>query len=80
MFVAFRAITYSSLFIGLLLIYLPTRVLAWSGIVSPKAIEGPQIIGMILGSAGAVVALCCIVTFAWIGRALQHPLTRRGGS
>jgi hypothetical protein len=30
MFVAFRAITYSSLFIGLLLIYLPTRVLSRS--------------------------------------------------
>jgi hypothetical protein len=32
MFVAFRAIAYSTLFIAFLLIYLPARVLSWSGI------------------------------------------------
>jgi hypothetical protein len=38
MFVFARAVTYSVLFIGFLLIYLPARVLSWSGIVRP-AIE-----------------------------------------
>ncbi len=73
MFVAFRAITYSTLFIGLLLIYLPTRVLSWSGIVRPAAIEGPQIMGMMIGSAGALVALSCIFTFVRIGRGTPAP-------
>src|SRR5271156_466887 len=73
MFVAVRAITYSTLFIGLLLIYLPARVLSWSGIVRPAVIAGPQIIGMILASAGAVVALWCILPFAWIGRGTPAP-------
>jgi protein-S-isoprenylcysteine O-methyltransferase Ste14 len=73
MFVVFRAITYSTLFIGFLLIYLPTRVLSWSGIGRPTAIEGQQIMGMIIGSTGAVVALWCIFTFVWIGRGTPAP-------
>jgi protein-S-isoprenylcysteine O-methyltransferase Ste14 len=73
MFVTFRAITYSTLFVGLLLIYLPARVLSWSGIVRPTAIEAPQIIGTIIGSTGAVLALSCIFTFAWIGRGTPAP-------
>jgi protein-S-isoprenylcysteine O-methyltransferase Ste14 len=72
MFVTFRAITYSTLFIGLLLIYLPTRVLSWTGIVRPT-IEAPQITGLMIGSIGAVIALCCIFTFAWIGRGTPAP-------
>ena len=73
MFVTFWAITYSTLFVGLLLIYLPARVLSWSGIVRPTAIEAPQIIGAIIGSAGAVVALSCVFTFVWIGRGTPAP-------
>jgi protein-S-isoprenylcysteine O-methyltransferase Ste14 len=73
MFVAFRAVVWATLFIGFLLIYLPTRVLSWSGIVRPPAIEAPQIAGMILGSAGAVVALWCIFTFARIGKGTPAP-------
>ena len=72
MFVILRTITYSTLFIGLLLIYLPTRVLSWSGIVRPTAIEGPQI-GMIIGSTGAVIALWCIFTFVRIGGGTPAP-------
>jgi protein-S-isoprenylcysteine O-methyltransferase Ste14 len=73
MFVTFRAITYSTLFVGLLLIYLPARVLSWSGIVRPTAVGSPQIIGTIIGSAGALVALSCVFTFVWIGRGTPAP-------
>jgi protein-S-isoprenylcysteine O-methyltransferase Ste14 len=72
MFITFRAILYSTLFIGFLLIYMPSRVLSWSGIVRP-AIEEPQIIGMIVGTAGAVIALWCIFTFVRIGRGTPAP-------
>jgi protein-S-isoprenylcysteine O-methyltransferase Ste14 len=73
MFVVVRAITYAALFIGLLLVYVPARLLSWSGIVRPAAMETPQIAGMIIGAAGAAVALWCVVTFAWIGRGTPAP-------
>ena len=47
MVIAFRAIVYATFFIGFLLIYLPARLLSWSGIVRP-AIEGPQIMESLL--------------------------------
>jgi protein-S-isoprenylcysteine O-methyltransferase Ste14 len=72
MFVFARAVTYSALFIGFLLIYLPARVLSWSGIVRP-AIAVPQVAGMFLGAVGAAVALWCIFTFATIGRGTPAP-------
>src|SRR4026209_2188641 len=73
MFVLVRAVTYAVLFIGLLLIYVPARLLAWSGIVRPAAIEVQQIVGLILGSAGAAVVLWCILTFVSIGRGTPAP-------
>ena len=47
MFVFARAMTYATLFIGLVLVYAPARVLAWSGIVRPTAIGAQQIAGMV---------------------------------
>jgi protein-S-isoprenylcysteine O-methyltransferase Ste14 len=73
MFVAFRAITYSTLFVAFLLIYLPTRVLARSGISRPLLIEWPQIVGMIIATAGALIAAWCIFTFVWIGSGTPAP-------
>jgi protein-S-isoprenylcysteine O-methyltransferase Ste14 len=73
MFVLVRAVTYAVLFIGLVLIYVPARLLAWSGIVRPVAIEMQQVAGMVIGAAGAVVALWCIFTFASIGRGTPAP-------
>jgi len=73
MFVLARTITYAALFIGLVLIYLPARVLSWSGIVRPAAIAAPQIAGMVLGAAGAAVALWCVLTFAFTGRGTPAP-------
>ena len=73
MFVLVRAVTYATLFIGLVLIYLPARVLSWSGIVRPTAIEAPQVAGMVIGAAGGAVALWCIFTFAAIGKGTPAP-------
>ena len=73
MFVLVRTITYAALFIGLLLIYLPARLLSWSGIVRPSAIGWQQVAGMVIGTAGAAVALWCIFTFAFIGRGTPAP-------
>ena len=73
MFVLVRALTYAVLFIGFLLIYLPARLLAWSGILRPAAMELQQVAGMVIGAAGAAVALWCIFTFASIGRGTPAP-------
>jgi len=73
MFVLFRTLTYATAFIGFILIYLPARLLAWSGIVRPAAMNAPQIVGMIIGGAGALVALSCVFTFAFIGKGTPAP-------
>jgi protein-S-isoprenylcysteine O-methyltransferase Ste14 len=73
MFVAFRAITYATLFIGFLLVYLPARVLSMSGIARPTEIESAQIVGIIVGGVGALVALSCVSTFIWIGEGTPAP-------
>jgi protein-S-isoprenylcysteine O-methyltransferase Ste14 len=73
MFVLVRTITYASLFIGLLLVYLPSRILAWSGIVRPAAMGWPQIAGLLICATGAVIALSCVCAFAFIGKGTPAP-------
>lgn len=73
MFIFVRAITYATLFIGLVLIYIPAYLLSWSGIIRPAAIETPQIAGMMISTGGAGIALWCIYTFVSIGRGTPAP-------
>jgi protein-S-isoprenylcysteine O-methyltransferase Ste14 len=73
MFIFLRAITYATLFIGVLLIYLPARLLSWSGIARPAAMAGPQFAGSVAAGLGAVLALWCIFTFARVGRGTPAP-------
>jgi protein-S-isoprenylcysteine O-methyltransferase Ste14 len=55
------------------LVFLPARVLSWSGIVQPTAIGPAQVTGILVGAAGAVFALWCIGTFIVIGRGTPAP-------
>ncbi len=73
MFVIIRAITYAALFIGLVLIYVPARLLAWTGIIRPEMIGLPQIAGMVIGTLGGLIALWCVYTFATIGKGTPAP-------
>ena len=73
MFVLVRTITYASLFIGFVLIYVPARLLSWSGIVPPASIEWEQLVGIVVGIAGAIIALWCVFTFAFVGRGTPAP-------
>ena len=72
-FVIFRAITYAALFISLVLIYVPARLLSWSGIVRPTVIGVSQVGGMVIGVIGPAVALWCIFTFAFLGSGTPAP-------
>ena len=73
MFVLARAVTYSTLFIGLLLIFLPARILAAAGVEWPGWLGVWQTAGMVLGTAGASLALWCILTFVFVGRGTPAP-------
>ena len=68
MFVLARALTYATLFIGLVLVFVPSRVLSWSGVDPPTEFGIWQGAAMIVGTAGAAVALSCILTFALVGK------------
>ena len=46
MFIFIRAVTYAALFIGLVLIYVPARILSRAGIAPPASIHLQQIAGM----------------------------------
>ena len=73
MFTISRAITYATLFIGFVLIYLPARLLAWAGIMRPAAMGWEQIAGITVGVAGAAIALWCVGAFAWTGKGTPAP-------
>src|SRR5262245_6118876 len=73
MFVLVRALTYAALFIGFVLVYLPTRFLSWSGIVAPATTRAPQVVGMIMVAIGTAIALWCVLTFVFIGKGTPAP-------
>jgi len=56
-----------------LLVFLPARVLSWSGIVQPVSIGAAQVGGVVVAASGAVLALWCIVAFVVIGRGTPAP-------
>jgi protein-S-isoprenylcysteine O-methyltransferase Ste14 len=73
MFVLVRAITYAAVFIGFVLVYLPSRFLSWSGIVAPATTGAPQVAGIILVTIGTAIALWCLLTFVFIGKGTPAP-------
>lgn len=73
MFLVVRTLVYASLFVGLLLIYLPARVLARSGIQRPAVLGAWQIVGLIVGTFGALLTLACVASFIRFGRGTPAP-------
>jgi protein-S-isoprenylcysteine O-methyltransferase Ste14 len=73
MFVLARALTYATLFVGLVLVFVPARVLSLAGIGRPERFEAPQAAGILLGAAGAILAVSCVVTFALVGKGTPAP-------
>jgi protein-S-isoprenylcysteine O-methyltransferase Ste14 len=72
-FVFVRAAAYATFFIGFLLVFLPRRILAASGIVRPAALGPWEVVSIILGAAGALLALWCILTFVSVGKGTPAP-------
>jgi protein-S-isoprenylcysteine O-methyltransferase Ste14 len=73
MFVLVRAVTYSTLFIGLLLVFVPEQILAWSGITQPAELGLPESAGIVVAAIGGALALWCIASFAMIGKGTPAP-------
>ena len=73
MFVLVRAVTYASLFIGLVLVFVPAQLLSSRGIARPDAIGSLQGIGMLVALAGGALAAWCILSFAVVGRGTPAP-------
>jgi protein-S-isoprenylcysteine O-methyltransferase Ste14 len=73
MLVLARALTYATLFIALLLVFVPQRILAAAGIVWPAHIGAIQIVGALLFIVGMGLALACVVTLALVGRGTPAP-------
>jgi len=73
MWVLMRAVTWATLFIGFVLVFLPARVLSWSGITPIPVIGVWQVFGMMVAGVGAAIALSCILTFVFVGKGTPAP-------
>jgi protein-S-isoprenylcysteine O-methyltransferase Ste14 len=71
-FVIARAGTYATLFVGLVLVYVPGLLLG-SASTRPAVFGVPQTVGMIITAAGSAIALWCIFTFAFVGHGTPAP-------
>jgi protein-S-isoprenylcysteine O-methyltransferase Ste14 len=68
-----RAIVYAALFIGVLLVFIPGRILAAGGITRPDRIGPVEAAGLVVLVLGAVLAVSCILTFALVGKGTPAP-------
>lgn len=68
-----RALAYASIFVALLLVFLPARVLDATGVSRPAGVGIPQAAGLALLLLGAALAAWCVVVFALRGRGTPAP-------
>lgn len=73
MWILIRAVTWATLFIGFVLVFLPARVLSWSGLTPIPMIGVWQVFGMTAAGVGAAIALWCILTFVFLGKGTPAP-------
>jgi protein-S-isoprenylcysteine O-methyltransferase Ste14 len=72
-FVFARAVTYASLFIGFVLVYLPAQILSRSVPLTDTS-RGTQLAGMLVAGVGAVIVVWCVMAFVFMGRGTPLPL------
>lgn len=68
-----RALVYATIFVGIVLVFVPARFLSWSGVTAPAASGGLQLVGMVVAVAGLVLAGWCVLAFAVIGKGTPAP-------
>lgn len=72
-FVWVRAMTWATLFIGFVLVFLPSRLLARSGLSSPESLGAPQVAGMLATAIGGALAVWCVLAFVVVGHGTPAP-------
>lgn len=72
-FVLFRAVTYATLFTGLVLVLLPARVLTLAGVTPPERLGAVEVAGIAVALAGGALAVWCVVSFAIFGKGTPAP-------
>ncbi|MGH9331954.1 MAG: methyltransferase family protein, partial [Vicinamibacterales bacterium] len=73
MFPLMRGLTYATLFVSLVLVFLPGQVLAWAGVTAPSDIGGAQAIGAAAAVLGLSLALWCVLAFGVVGKGTPAP-------
>jgi protein-S-isoprenylcysteine O-methyltransferase Ste14 len=73
MFALARAVTYATLFTSLVLVFVPGRILAASGIVRPAVVGPLEIAGLVTATSGALLAIWCVLAFALVGKGTPAP-------
>jgi len=73
MIVLVRALTYAALFIGLVLIFLPARILTEAGVRAPENVGALEVLGILVGTIGACLAIWCVLAFAVVGKGTPAP-------
>jgi protein-S-isoprenylcysteine O-methyltransferase Ste14 len=71
--VLIRATTYATLFVGVVLVYLPAELLSRAGVARPARLGPPQVAGILATAGGAALAAWCILSFAVVGRGTPAP-------
>jgi protein-S-isoprenylcysteine O-methyltransferase Ste14 len=69
----FRALTYASIFVGVLLVAVPGRLLSYSGVVRPVTTGIAGLAGFGAAGFGAGLIVWCVVIFALTGRGTPAP-------
>jgi protein-S-isoprenylcysteine O-methyltransferase Ste14 len=67
-----RAVLWSTLFVGVVLMFVPAWILAAAGIRA-HSFGGWQVAGLALGLIGTALAVTCIAAFAFVGRGTPAP-------
>jgi hypothetical protein len=71
-FVLARTITYATIFIGFILVFLPARLLSWSGVTKPPSIGVAQGMGMLVAGIGATLVLVHDFMDKDLGKAIPY--------
>jgi protein-S-isoprenylcysteine O-methyltransferase Ste14 len=72
-FALVRTVCYATLFIAFVLVFLPARLVTWSGVAKPAAMGVAQVLGMLMAGLGGALALWCVFAFALLGKGTPAP-------
>ena len=68
-----RSIVYATLFISVVLVFIPDQILLATGITRPTEVGTLHWTGIVLVVLGGMLAIWCILTFAVVGQGTPAP-------